>query len=184
MSPEEIESILRGQFQAELAGRIERYSKSRVHGVIPQGYFAPASSECRDLYVSGHFYGCITLCQTVAEGLAKFIAEKNGLPQVEEHIAQVNIIRKRRNPPPISELASRAFRAIRGEDRNDFHHLDPEIEQDYIKLDARAFACLEALYRIESEVFAFDVENGKLRVAYERYWPQTEDAVKVELRLR
>lgn len=183
MTSEEIESDLRSQFQAELPSRVERYGKSRVHGIIPNGYFAAASSECRDLYVGGQFYGCITLAQSVAEGLAKFIAEKNGMPQVEEHAAQVNIIRKRGNPPPISELTSRAFKAIRGEDRNDFHHLDSDIEQDYIKLDARALACLEGLYRIESEVFAFQVIDGRIDPIHHRYWPQDGEALQVFLRL-
>ena len=85
MTPEEIEAPLRSRFEAELPARIDRYAKSRVHPVIPDGYFAAASSECRKLFVDGNFYGCITLAQAVAEGLARFVAEKSGMPVVDDH---------------------------------------------------------------------------------------------------
>jgi hypothetical protein len=41
----------------------------------PHVWFEVASTECRDLFRDGHFYGCICLSQSVAEGLGKFILE-------------------------------------------------------------------------------------------------------------
>ena len=185
MNPEEIESDLRRQFEAELRGRVERYSKSRVHGVIPNGYFATASSECRDLYVGGQFYGCITLAQSVAEGLAKFIAEKNGIGLTEDHRQQINHLQRNRSTPAISTAAYSAFRQIIGrphEDRNDFHHLNADVEQDYFKLEARALECIEALYVIESEVFAFQLNVGRIIPTHSRYWPQDDENLHVFVR--
>lgn len=186
MTPEEIELNLRSHFEAELPGRIDRYGKSRVHGIIPDGFFASASSECRDLYVAGEFYGCITLAQSVAEGLAKFIAEKNGIGVVEDHRQQINHLQRDRSAPAISAAVYAAFRQIIGrphEDRNDFHHLNSDVEQDYFKLEARVLECIEALYAIESEIFAFQVNEGRISPTYPQYWPQDGESLRVFLRL-
>lgn len=169
-----IESLLRSEFEASLPGRVDRYARSRVHPIIPNDFFAAASSECRNLFVAGDFYGCITLAQSVGEGLARFLAEKNGLPVAKEYAAQVNILQKDRSSPVISPAAFQAFRSLHGHpsgDRNDFHHLNADVEQDRLELDARAAACIECLYTIESEVFAVDVIDGMINPRHAKYWP-------------
>jgi hypothetical protein len=163
---EYIECQLRNMFEAELSGRVERYARVKVHPVIPHGFFSAASSECRDLFVACNFYGCITLAQSVAEGLAKFIAEKKGLGVVKDYRSQVNILQKDRANPAISNAAYAAFRKIHGdpkEDRNDFHHLN--------KLEARAEECIHALYDIESDLFAFESPDGTLHPKCPEFWP-------------
>jgi hypothetical protein len=183
MTREEIEDHLRRTFEAELPGRIDRYDKSRVHPVIPDGYFAAASSECRDSFVSGNFYGCIVLAQSVGEGLAHFIAETNGLRQVDDHLQQINILQHEGSHPPISPGAYKGFRDIRGKDRNDFHHLNPNIEQDRLKLEARSLACLEGLFAVESEVFAVEfVGEGRIRHVHPQYWPTRGNETEVFVR--
>jgi hypothetical protein len=170
-----IESNLRGRFGAGLQSRVHRYAKSRVHEIIPAGFFAAASTECRELFVAGCFYGCITLAQSVAEGLARFIAEKNSLQVVEDYRHQINLLQRNRSAPTISNQAYEAFRQIFGrprEDRNDFHQLNATVEQDNRVLESRALQCIESLYRIESEVFAIKhgVE-GTIIPVHPQYWP-------------
>ena len=187
MTTDVIEQNLRRRFEAELPGRIERYAMSPIHGIIPDGYISAASTECREHFIAGQFYGCITLAQSVAEGLAKFIAEKNGLDVVEDHGRQINILQRDRVAPSISNEAYAAFRTIVGrprEDRNDFHHLNSSVEQDYRALEARALECVESLYAIESEVFAFSYgDGGILNPVHPKYWPRDGSDLNVYLRL-
>jgi hypothetical protein len=47
--------------EVRLSGRAERAARTEVHGVIPNHFFSAASSECRDAFIDGHYYGCISL---------------------------------------------------------------------------------------------------------------------------
>ncbi|MFZ0957012.1 MAG: hypothetical protein WAN60_11770, partial [Candidatus Sulfotelmatobacter sp.] len=64
----------RQQIQKDDEGRFEqrvaRAQRVNVHRIIPHVWFDAASTECRDLFRDGHFYGCVCLSQSVAEGLA------------------------------------------------------------------------------------------------------------------
>jgi len=161
------ERRFRDLFESTLQARLERQARSRIHPIIPGVFFSHASRESRNLFVEGHFYGSITLSQAVAEGLAKFLCESNGVSaKPPEGRAQ-----RLRDKGVISDAALDAFKAIRGTDRNNFHHMNRDVEIDYQKLDARAFECVEGLYAIESEVFAFDTgAGGAISVRHAQYW--------------
>ena len=66
-----------------------------------------------------------------------------------------------------------AFHRIRGSDRNTFHHLNPDVPTDLAELERRAEECVNALYQIESEVFAVKIVKGKLAPKRPEYWPKT-----------
>src|SRR5688500_4826064 len=73
---EEIErkrNQLQGLDAARLDERVKRAARTKVHGVIPSHFFSPASSECRNAFIDGHFYAAISLAQAVAEGLTRFL---------------------------------------------------------------------------------------------------------------
>src|SRR5206468_788901 len=65
--------------EARFEQRAERAARTEVHGIIPQHFFSAASSECRDLFIDGRFYGCISLAQAVAEGLVRFLGDHHRL---------------------------------------------------------------------------------------------------------
>lgn len=176
MNRDEIEKLLRQQFEAELQDRIDRYERSRKHNLIPLDFFSAASSECRRLFISGEFYACITLAQSVAEGLAKYIAEKNSRPIIKDYHSQIGHLHNPRNGAVISPATYQEFKAIHGDDRNDFHHLNREVEQDYRQLEARATECLESLFSIESALFEYElIEGGKICPINPQYWPTDPD---------
>jgi hypothetical protein len=166
------EQDLRARFEASVQLCVERKLRTKTHQFIPVGYFSAASAECAEAFIAGLFYCCITETQSVAEGLAKFLAEKNGIPLCDDHIPLVN---KLQVAKILSPVAYAAFRTIRGgkktEDRNDYHHLNPTVEQDHRVLEKRAEEGLAALYAIESEVFAVDFHNGALVLKNPQYWP-------------
>jgi hypothetical protein len=167
--------------EATLAQRTERYASSRVHGIIPNQWFAAASSECRDMYVDGHFYGCISLSQAVAEGIAKFLLEKHSLADPGGQARRCQLLEER---GIIDAASAKAFEIIRGTDRNHFHHLNKQIETDWQALKSRAAECVEALYSIESVLFAFDADAGAIRPRNRDLWIVKPDGTaEVFLRL-
>lgn len=168
---EEAERYLRDRFEQTLPGQLDRYLRARVHEVIPHHFFSSASAECRELFVAAHYYGCVSLAQAVAEGLSAFLALANRQRKLKDPKVRV----ERLTAAGIISSASRdSFVAIWGDDRNDYHHVNPSVETDYARLQARAASCIEALYVIEADVFAFDIQEGKLMPRHRQYWPNVE----------
>jgi hypothetical protein len=62
-------------------------------------------------------------------------------------------------------------------DRNDYHHLNKEVEQEFEKLEQRAEECLNHLHTIESDVFAYSLGEGKIIVKNQKYWPPGENGL-------
>ncbi len=167
--------------EATLQHRVERAGRTQVHGVIPNHFFAPASSECRDAFINGHFYASISLAQAVAEGISKFLAHLHPLGAKKDPSEQVRRLTKR---GVISEDAQKAFQTIWGNDRNTFHHVNPDIPTAPAQLEERAEECVNALFTIEAEIFAFDIQDGRLVPKYAAYWPEADDEhLEVFLRL-
>jgi hypothetical protein len=84
----------------------------------------------------------------------------------------------------ISAETYAAFKQIWGNDRNTIHHLNESIEIGYQTLEARAEECVNALYKIESEIFCYDFTNDGISPKHSAYWPKSgPDTVQVFLRL-
>lgn len=107
-------------------------------------------------------------CTAVAEGLTRYFGD-------------FHKVGARKNPPlrasklhkaaVISGESHEAFKVIWGNDRNTFHHLNENIPTDYAQLEARAEQCVNALYTIEAEVFAYGSGDGGLKPKNPQYWP-------------
>lgn len=168
-------------FEAQLEARLNRAGRTKVHGIIPQHYFSAASSECRDMFIDGHFYGCISLAQAVAEGISKFIGSVHSIHVGKDFLKRVAKLGTRGF---ISSQSCDAFRQIWGNDRNTFHHLNETVETDYQTLETRAEECVNALYKIESEIFWYDFTNNGISPKHPEYWPKSgPETVDVFLRL-
>jgi hypothetical protein len=168
-------------FEAQLEARLKRAGRTKVHGIIPHHYFSAASSECREMFIGGHFYGCISLAQAVAEGLSRFIARVHSMSLGKDFLKRVAKLEKR---GLISTQGHAAFKQIWGNDRNTFHHLNENVEIDYQTLEARAEECVNALYELESEIFWYDLADEGVLPKHSEYWPKSgPDTVSVFLRL-
>lgn len=167
--------------EAGIPGRAERAGRTKVHGVIPNHFFSAASSECRDVFIAGHYYASISLAQAVAEGLARFLGDFHGVGAKRDPPQRV---RRLQSKGVITKRALDAFLRVWGNDRNTFHHINENISTDHEELERRAEECLNALLEIESEVFAFEISDGKLVPKNLAYWPKSDpDHVNVFLRL-
>jgi hypothetical protein len=172
---------LRRLDEARREGRIERAVRTKVHGVIPNHFFSAASTECRETFIDGHFYACISLAQAVAEGLSRFldgfhpVGAKKDPPQQTRRLARCGAI---------SDGARDALLRIWGNDRNTFHHMNQDVTTDPEELERRAEECVNALFEIESELFAYETPDGKLAPKNPHYWPRLdEEHMEVFLRL-
>ena len=182
MDPEQWKSEqLRQHDEARLAGRSERAARTSVHGVIPNDFFSAASSECRDVFIDGHYYGCISLAQAVAEGLARFLGDVHHVGAKKDPPQRVHRLHAK---GAITKSALDAFVRIWGNDRNTFHHVNRDIPTKHAELERRAEECVTSLLEIESEVFAFEIEDGKIVPKNLAYWPKSDpEHLEVFLRL-
>ena len=176
-----LEESLNQEFVSTLGQRVERYLKLKPHAIIPNAHFATVSAECHFLYRDGHFYGTISLAQSVAEALVRFLCEKSGWKAAKEFEKNLKQLETRKIVS--TDLAS-LFLEI-WVDRDDYHHLNPKIEQDRQRLESLATNKLTALKKVEEELFAYTVNEGRLVPRYAKYWDQGqgEGTVSVFLRL-
>jgi hypothetical protein len=75
----------------------------------------------------------------------------------------------------ISDTSLNAFLQIWGNDRNTFHHVNTDIPTDGAELERRAEECIASLYQIESELFAYTTDEGRIVPKNAAYWPQVDN---------
>jgi hypothetical protein len=170
MDPKEFQKErMRTALEADIDNRVKRGLRTSVHPVIPYHYFSLASSECRDLFIDGRFYGCISLCQAMVEALIRFLCKTKRIASGDVR-ARISKLFKN---GVISLQCRDACKMVHANDRNTYHHLNEDIETDYEVLMKRAEECVNALFQIESEVFAYTLQEGKIVPKHPEYWPLT-----------
>lgn len=174
----QLKDTLQQEFAYSLEQRIERYLDLKPHGIIPNSHFAAISAECHLLYRDGYYYGTISLTQSVAEALVKFLCKINGWKPNKDFEENLKELGKRGKVT--SALGSLFENIWKG--RNDYHHLNPQIEQDRQKVALLAKEKLSCLKKIEEELFAYSASQGKLIPKYPKYWDQKDGKVSVYLR--
>jgi len=172
---------LKQMFELTVEDRVERWREVKPHNTIPSSHFAAVSAECYELYRDSHFYGAISLSQSVAEALLRFLCEKNDVePDKERYWENIKKVRKL----GLSDELLKLFKAIR-QARNDYHHLNPAIETDRQALGVLAKEKLQTLQAIESEIFAYTTNEGKINPKNPQYWDvnTTNNMMEVYLRI-
>lgn len=168
-----------GVFQAELASRLDRVARVRLQQFIPAHWFAVAASECIRMYIAGSFYGAITVAQAYVEALSRYLAEFYQIrvgKDVEERCRRIH------KAGIIADASLEAALAVFS-DRNDYHHLNKDVERELQRLETRAEECLNHLHTIESDVFAYTHADGKIVVKNLKNWPPGENGLtQVNLR--
>jgi len=175
----QIKDTLEQEYAITLDQRVNRYFELRPHGIIPNSHFAAVSAECYSLYRDGHFYGAISLTQAVVEVLVKFLCKINGWNPKKVFEKNLEELQKRGK---ISIDLITQFNNV-WTLRDDYHHLNPQIEQDKQKLELLARVKLSSLREIEADLFAFSTKDGKLIPKNPKYWDQKQNMVSVFLRL-
>lgn len=165
------ERTIRQQFESTFEAQVQRRLKTKIHQILPLHFFIGPLRECGDLFVSGHYYGCISLAQAVAERLSKFVAVKKKLREKNPFGKRIERLRRAKIIP--DNVVSAFLSIYKG--RDDYHHLNKNIPQDQLKLYEKALGCITDLETIESEIFAYTIENGEVLPTHKLYWPIEND---------
>ena len=175
----QLEDNLKQDFLATLNERISRYQELDFIMVTPNAHFASVSAECILLYRDGHFLACIALCQAVAEAIVRLMCERSKFSSIsDDYEKNVENLQKRKIEPDCSELFKEIWK-----DRNDYHHLNPEIPTERSKLQDIAKSKILALHKIESKVFDFAwTKDGAISPRYPKYWDTKDGLLNAFLR--
>jgi hypothetical protein len=174
-----IEKVLRSRNEAKIHFCVLRAQETRVVPIIPNHYFTASSSEIRDMFIDGYFIGTISLSQSVAEGLSKFLCKRKHIACSKKHLVRV---KKLLSEDIITAEAGAAFEKIE-DGRNDFHHMNENVESDYSALEIKAKSNVDSLFMIEDEIFGHSFDNGKVVPKNPEYWDiGTDGTTKVFLR--
>ncbi len=164
-----VKQMLTSSFNLTIESQVDRSLRAKIHNIIPHQYFSRASAETKDMFISGHYYGCISLCQAISESLSRFICLTNKVQLTKDYDTRIIRLFKKNL---ISLQARSAFINIWGSDRNTFHHLNEDVVTDLPNLMQRAEECINNLYDIESEIFAYEIVNNKISPKHPIYWPK------------
>jgi len=171
---------IRQEFEQTLPERVGRYLQVKPHIIIPNAPFAAPSSECSLLYRDGHFYACIALVQAVTEAIVRYICDIDFRKHGKDFEKNIENLYKRNF---ISDKIRESLLKI-WEKRDDYHHLNPNVESDRQTLEklAKEKACL--LVEVESGIFKFSFGNdGSIIPKHPKYWKISSDRAGVFLRL-
>ena len=174
-----IEKRMRASFEASLPGRINRATQIDLQNVIPAQWFAAAASECASMYISGFFYRTISGAQAYVEALYNFLGTHHQIGAKNDPLLRWKRLKKKNI---VSKSAYDAACLI-FDKRNDFYHLNEDVEQNSKKLECRAKECVNHIHTIESEVFAHSFDNGKIILHNPKYWPG-DNAEMAQVHLR
>lgn len=158
----------------------EKNIKTNRHPIIPNHYFSYVSSECQLLFDSGYYFGCIALCQSVAEALARFMYEKWTGKQPADYFKD-NISKMEGVQPDVRNLLKDIYG---GQQRNDFHHLNKTVPTEYTELKNIATKKIALLNEVESKIFEYDFTEKGLNPKYPKYWESVNSSANVFLRFQ
>ena len=170
---------LRQECEHTLEARADRYLRIRHHGIISNTSFATASAECIDLFRDGHFYGAISLSQSVGEALVRHMCKMSGWRPAKRYEENVRKLVERN---VIDDRFAQKFLEL-WERRDDYHHLNAGVETGRDALERLALSKVQVLAEIERRVFAFSIKDGQIVLHYPKFWTASEnDHISVYLR--
>jgi hypothetical protein len=170
---EALERDLRQMFELTLHERLDRAVALDHHRILAAHHFAEASAECIELWRDGRFYAVVMMSQAIAEGICRLVLDRRGLSEEQYQGAR---IRRLAEAGLISDACASALRRIATRElRNDIHHMNPTIAASAGTMRELAAQHVRDLSTVEAEIFAFDVEGGKLRPKTPAYWDVEAD---------
>lgn len=142
---------LRQRHTAEIDARVERYLRAEHQPIVPNSWFAPASSECIGLFSDGYFYGGISQCQAVGEALIRFMCQCNKFRPKSDFEENVRLLKQRGFiDDEFENLCSCLWKY-----RHDYHHMNKDVETNRQRLEQMALSKIRALAKLEKWVFQY-----------------------------
>jgi hypothetical protein len=179
-----VEEQLKAEYLRTLRDRADRWMQVSRLNIVPRGPFASPSAECMELFRDGHFYGCITLTQAVAEAVIKHIYWIE-FPQTNrsKFIGLQNRLDSLHQNGIVSDEMKAKVEKL-WERRNDFHHLDPSTQQGHQVIHDLAKEKLTLLSDVEAEFFGYSIHEGMINPKYPKYWDILDGKILAYIRQR
>lgn len=160
--------------------KAERYLSIDHQGIVGNHHFAVASDEAIRCFEEGLYISCIMASQAVAEGILKFLVERNS--DIDNSLKGDDAIVTLESKEHLTKECRLAFKLVRESFRNDYHHMNPKVGD--LPHKELAYKVITSLASIEKEIFAVTFSNGKLIPTVPRYWDsKKEGTVECFLRL-
>ena len=156
-----------------LGERVARARRTQAFSLIPFGPFAGPSTECLTLFRDGRYHGCIALAQAVIEAdirhawQAKMKMKRTKAGSYDSNLKSLCSL-------GVITIEMKTQLDVLWIERNDFHHLNPGVETDRIKLETIAFKNLQMLADLERRLFGYAVSEGLIVPEHPEYWPVEE----------
>ncbi len=175
---DELRKGMREELEQSIEARLDRYLEVAHQGIVPNHHFAPASSECIDLYRDGYELSAVMVSQAVTEGMWRFVLERNDVAYDRDREGQAAALV---TSGTISADCATAFGRIWQSFRNDVHHMNPPVARVPFRDLARRN--LIDLAVIEREIFAVTFNEGRIVPVRRLYWDlQADGTTSVFLR--
>lgn len=164
-----LKESIKDELLRTLDERAQRLGKVENLGIVPDGVFGAPSSECLHLFRDGHYYGCISLVQAVAEAIIRHVWQvKLCKKQSAKGNFDSNLKSLHKKGFIDNDLKAKISKIWEG--RDSFHHLNPNLEKEMRELEELAAAKLHLLGQVEKCFFEYDIVNGVLKPKHPEYW--------------
>ena len=152
----------------------EVYRKPITIRPFRKHHFYKPFDECFQTYRSGFFIACTMMTQSINEGIINFVAERNSIKAKRGGNLPLTIGKFVKHGLFTNEAAQASKVICERDERNDLHHMKPEISQieDWHKLAKRN---LRNLKKVESCVFGYDFEDKTIRPHHPQHWEKGND---------
>jgi len=168
-----LKSTLKQMCEQTLDDRIDRYLSIGHQQMIGVHHFAQASTECIEIYRDGYFLSALMVSHAVAEGILKFVIERNGIQRGDDDIpaAVADLLAR----SIISQDCADAFLRIYRSFRNDVHHMNPGVAK--VPFPQLAERNIKDLATLEREIFGVTTPDGRLKPNQPKYWDTRPDGM-------
>ena len=165
-----------------LRERVKRHFEVDPVRFIGAHHFSQASAECIKTYRAGYFIACTMMTQSINEGIINFVAERNSIKAKRGGNLLLTIDKFVKHGLFTNEAAQASKVICERDERNDIHHMKPEISQieDWHELAKRN---LRNLAKVETCVFGNELVDGAICPRFPQHWDSAgEDMVQIHMR--
>ena len=165
-----------------LRQRLKLYFEVKPVRFIGEHHFSKPSAECIKTYRAGNFFACTMMTQSVNEGIINFVAERNSIKAKRGGNLPLTIDEFVKHGLFTNEAAQASKVICERDERNDIHHMKPEISQieDWHELAKRN---LRNLAKVETCVFGNELVDAAICPRFPQHWDSAgEDLVHIHMR--
>lgn len=137
--------------------------------------FSAAIEECKVLFRSGYYLGCIALAQSVVESIVRQAWQATVKKSADQHGSFTKFLEALYKKSLISEDLKRGLDRIWDEqEKFDQQKRTTDSGADQVRLESDAKSIMKLLNELQDEFFGFKLKNGIAVAHHPEYWETTK----------